>query len=704
MPGGRRATAVYNYTDGDGNLLFQVLRSQDKKFSQRRPDPSARKGWRWNLAGIRRVPYRLPKLIAAVNAGQLVYVVEGEKDVHAIERAGAVATCNPMGTGGGWRDEYDEWFADAEVVIVADKDEPGRKHAAKIASHLRKVAKSVTIVEAAEGKDAADHLAAGHGLGDFKPTEAGREEPVPASAGSAPAARPRIETDSGPATIRALRGAIDDGKIPDTYVSTGRVVHVERVSGTAGGLSGDEDSPVPMTASEVVPTRLAALLAAHTFTYRIRTWADKKGNVTTEEEEVTPPSAVLAAALAPKEWPHLRPLFGIVGAPVLRPDGTLLQAPGYDPATGLYLASKVPLDPVPEEPEKEQVKAAREFLFTTFLGDFPWVGPADKANYAGLLVTPILRSYLRTLIPFGAVTSTMPGSGKTILTCGLGMLYGQRVLTWTRSDDELRKAITSVLADPVGTIIFDNLAEGTVIDSPVLARLITDRTWADRLLGKNITAAFANDRVWTATGNNLRLGGDMRTRSVLVGLNPDMPRPEERTGFAIPDLDQWILVPANQRQVLWHLLILVADWTRAGAPRQAGLTMRQFTPWAEAVGGFLAHHGLGEFLGNVETVRDIDEEDAGWAVFLGKWHEIHKDKWVTSNDLRLSADIPLVEREHDPWDGLFLTDERGKFPTTKSLGKILTGQIDRYHGSFVLRSVVDKHSKVRTWHVEEWSE
>ena len=207
-------------------------------------------------------------------------------------------------------------------------------------------------------------------------------------------------------------------------------------------------------------------------------------------------------------------------------------------------------------------------------------------------MTPILRSYLRTLIPFGVVTSTMPGSGKTILTCGLGMLYGQRVLTWTHSDEELRKAITSVLADPVGTIIFDNLAEGTVIDSPVLARLITDRTWADRLLGRNKTAAFANDRVWTATGNNLRLGGDMRTRSVLVGLNPDMPRPEERTGFEIPNLDQWILVPANQRQVLWHLLVLVADWTRTGAPRRTGLTMRQFTPWAEAVGGFLAHHGI----------------------------------------------------------------------------------------------------------------
>ncbi len=68
------------------------------------------------------------------------------------------------------------------------------------------------------------------------------------------------------------------------------------------------------------------------------------------------------------------------------------------------------------------------------LRDFPWVDDADKANYLGVLVTPILRPYLHTLIPFVVYTATMPGSGKTILTCGPGMLYGQRVLTWTHSD------------------------------------------------------------------------------------------------------------------------------------------------------------------------------------------------------------------------------------------------------------------------------
>jgi hypothetical protein len=511
---------------------------------------------------------------------------------------------------------------------------------------------------------------------------------------------PPVEIGTGPETIRVLTKAINARKLPETYVSAGRVVHVEEVSGSANALAGDEDSPLPVTASEVGSAALAALLAAHTFTYRTKTRKDRKGNQETYEEEATPAAQSLAAVLARKTWPGLLPLHGIVGAPVMRPDGTLLQEPGYDERTGFYLASKIPIDLVPAEPTRQQVADARAFILGKFLHDFPWVEDADRANYLGVLVTPILRPYLRTLIPFVVYTATMPGSGKTILTCGPGMLYGQRVLTWTHSDEELRKSITAVLAEQVGTIIFDNLAEGTVIDSPVLARLITDRTWADRLLGGNKIGGGANDRLWAATGNNLLLGGDMATRTVLVRLNPDMPHPEERTGFTIANLDQWILSPANQRRLLWHLLVLVIDWTRAGAPRRQGIVMRQFSPWAEAIGGFLAHHGVGGFLANVQTVRDIDDDNATWTAFLGRWRKLHGDEWRTSREVRRSADVP--EYGADEWDGLYLTDGRGKPLNEVALGKRLKGQLGRYHGPFVLRSDEDKHNNVRTWRVEEY--
>jgi len=72
---------------------------------------------------------------------------------------------------------------------------------------------------------------------------------------------------------------------------------------------------------------------------------------------------------------------------------------------------------------------------------------------------------------------------------------------WTYSEEELRKSITAVLADQVGCVVFDNVAEGTVIDSAILAQLVTGGVWADRLLGASRTTAVVNDRLWMATGN-----------------------------------------------------------------------------------------------------------------------------------------------------------------------------------------------------------
>ena len=162
------AVAAYDYTDEDGQLLFQVCRTAGKQFPQRCPDPSAKSGWRWRLGNTRRVLYRLPKVIDAVARGEIIYVCEGEKDVHALEHAGAVATCNPGGAGK-WKQDYDPFFTGASVVIVADKDEPGRKHALSVATALREVAADVQVVEALTGKDAADHIAAGYALDRFTP-------------------------------------------------------------------------------------------------------------------------------------------------------------------------------------------------------------------------------------------------------------------------------------------------------------------------------------------------------------------------------------------------------------------------------------------------------------------------------------------------------------------------------------------------------
>jgi AAA domain-containing protein/Toprim domain-containing protein len=158
--------ATYDYTDAEGTVLFQVVRFAPKEFRQRRPDGLG--GWTWNLNGVRRVLYHLPQLRAAVSAGQRVFIVEGEKDVAAVERAGYAATCNPGGAGK-WRATYTAELRGADVMIVADQDDPGRAHARAVAQTLRGVAARVVLVLPAAGKDVSDHLAAGRKLSDLVP-------------------------------------------------------------------------------------------------------------------------------------------------------------------------------------------------------------------------------------------------------------------------------------------------------------------------------------------------------------------------------------------------------------------------------------------------------------------------------------------------------------------------------------------------------
>jgi hypothetical protein len=179
------AIATYRYTDEDGQLLFGVCRTVDKQFPQWRPDPAATGGRSWRLTDpvtgrwlVRRVLYRLPTVLAAARQGQTIYLAEGEKDVHALQAAGVVATTNPGGAAAPWLDSYTQALAGAGlVVVVADRDPPdpthprngytGQRRARAVARKLTAATIPVRLVMAAHGKDPADHLAAGLGLEDF---------------------------------------------------------------------------------------------------------------------------------------------------------------------------------------------------------------------------------------------------------------------------------------------------------------------------------------------------------------------------------------------------------------------------------------------------------------------------------------------------------------------------------------------------------
>jgi hypothetical protein len=164
--------AIYPYFAENGELLFEVCRTANKEFPQRAPNGHS--GYIWTTKHIRKVLFRLPELLEAVANEHLIVIVEGEKDVLNLARIGVPATCNPGGAAKPgkkpkWCSEFSEVLRGADIVIIADHDEPGYAHAAAIAAMSFGIAKRIRVLKLAEhwrdcpeGGDVSDWLKAGH--------------------------------------------------------------------------------------------------------------------------------------------------------------------------------------------------------------------------------------------------------------------------------------------------------------------------------------------------------------------------------------------------------------------------------------------------------------------------------------------------------------------------------------------------------------
>lgn len=233
-----KVVAEYPYCNEAGEVLYSVRRiepgydGERKTFRQYRPDGKA------GVKGVRRVLYRLPEVITQAQAGLTVLVVEGEKDADNLRALGAVATCN-VGGAGKWNDDYTQFLRGAsEVVVITDKDEPGRKHAAAVAESVKRAGIPVRILQPARGKDVSDHLSAGLGYEDLLPVDA--DEPkgmVPSQAEPVEgrvATRRLILTPASKIKIRPVRWLWDTTPPGEPPTSHGRLP-LNSLSIAAGG-------------------------------------------------------------------------------------------------------------------------------------------------------------------------------------------------------------------------------------------------------------------------------------------------------------------------------------------------------------------------------------------------------------------------------------------------------------------------------------
>lgn len=136
--------AEYTYLRADGTPHLVVKRLENdegKRFVQQLPN-GARPS---SDPDFKPIPYRLER-IAAAQSSAPVFVVEGEKCVHAAESLGLLATCNPMGAGK-WTDDMSPYLAGRRVVVVPDNDVAGDAHARKVIASLQGIAAEIRRVD-----------------------------------------------------------------------------------------------------------------------------------------------------------------------------------------------------------------------------------------------------------------------------------------------------------------------------------------------------------------------------------------------------------------------------------------------------------------------------------------------------------------------------------------------------------------------------
>ncbi len=135
-----RIHEIYPYVNEEGRLLYENVRYYPKNFRQRRYDVGGQPVW--NLEGVRKVPYRLPELIAAKEQQKDVFLCEGEKDADALRELGFTATSFKN-----WREEFNEFIQGQHVIICQDHDLPGVTQATEVAKLLIRSAASLKLLD-----------------------------------------------------------------------------------------------------------------------------------------------------------------------------------------------------------------------------------------------------------------------------------------------------------------------------------------------------------------------------------------------------------------------------------------------------------------------------------------------------------------------------------------------------------------------------
>ena len=336
-----------------------------------------------------------------------------------------------------------------------------------------------------------------------------------------------------------------------------------------------------------------------------------------------PPSLVASIIQSRSGKWTLPTVAGVITTPTLRPDGSILDAPGYDAATRLYHVPdpQLSMPVVKPRPSKTDAEAALKVL-SDLLVEFVFADKrVDRAVALSGLMSPGLRGML-PVVPLHGIRASTAGSGKTFLVDLASAISTARscpVLSAGEKDEETEKRLVGVLLAAYPIVSIDNV--NGELGGDLLCQAIERPLIRVRALGDSDIREIECRTTFFATGNGLRVRGDMTRRTIICTLDPGVERPELRD-FKQDPLQR---VLDNRGVYVAAVLTIIRAYAAAGSPGKLK-AVASFSEWSDTVRSALVWLGEADPVQTMEAAREDDPELGELRQVIGAWRGQFEDK------------------------------------------------------------------------------
>jgi hypothetical protein len=381
--------------------------------------------------------------------------------------------------------------------------------------------------------------------------------------------------------------------------------------------------------------------------------------------------------------------------PLIDASGRLIDRPGLDEATGIYLEVQDD-EPIPMSPSKAEVVEALRRLWKPW-SLYHWTTPHCCAAVLATVLTVPLRPTIDGA-PGLFADSFSQAQGKSSLTAAVMVLaQGDRanMKSWAGdSEVEIEKYLLSLARAGAPVISWDNVIR--TFDSAIIATALIEGRVSGRQLGVTNALSPVFRAMWLASGINASIGRDCATRFLQARIACPENQPQKMS-FPFEPSEA---ARADRLGIVRAILTVHRAWHEAGCPQADGITTR-FPAWGRTIrhmtfwlssSGLAAEAGIGP-VGDcadaiLNRVNDSDPDTDGAIALLSSLQAVFEGSPFAASEAakvsRSGKDSSHGEYR-DLWDAVttyFPKDING--PSPQRLSALFRNRRDKVYAGLKL--------------------